>query len=411
MLKEKYSQHVKQTAINVVQTKIESIRRKDITKTGIRVYDNESIGIAGAIGKYDEEELTAKAKKGLELKLEYPYEPSKDKKAKIELEAELSDGEEFIKENEELLAEITKAQPEFNFSNKIRRTEVEVTLKNDANLDLAYNSSYLEYSLIFKHKDSANLFDGGVGYNGWKYNRKDFLKMTNEICGAFKNEITDFEEGKYPVVFDAGDPTYLNKFYEALHGLMFGTGSSLFTGKIGQKLFNENFTLYTSKNPEDGVMGPFFDVEGIINKDYRYPLIEKGTLVSPYTNKKAAKLFDLPLTGCAGGEYDSVPDLGFPSFRLEESEKTMKEILGGKKGILVIIAAGGDFTPDGSFASPVQLSFLFDGENFIGRLPQLNISSHLYEMFGDSFMGVSKDSLTPLSKMNTAAMEMKVTKI
>lgn len=411
MLKEKYSQHVKQTAINVVQTNIESIRRKDIIKTGIRIYDNESIGIAGAIGKYDEEELTAKAKKGLELKLEYPYEPSKDKKESMKLEAELPDGEEFIRENEQLLAEIAKAQPEFNFSNKIRRTEVDVALKNDANLDLAYSSSYLEYSLIFKHKDSANLFDGGVGYGGWKYNRNDFLKMTNEICEAFKNEIADFQDGDYPVIFEASDPTYLNKFYEALHGLMFGTGSSLFTGKIGQKLFNEKFTLYTSKNPEDDVIGPFFDVEGTINENYRYPLIEDGTLISPYTNKKASGLFNLPLTGCAGGEYDSVPDLGFPSFRLKESEKTMKEILGGRKGILVLIAAGGDFTPDGSFASPVQLSYLFDGEKFIGRLPQLNISSHLYTMFGDKFMGVSKDSLTPLSKMNTVAMEMKVSKI
>ena len=212
MLKEKFSQHVKQTAINVVQTKIESVRRKDITRTGIRMYDNGHIGIAGAIGKYDEAELTSRAADALALKLEYPYEIAGNRKESLKLEAEMNCGEDFIHETTVLLEDISIAQPEFSFGNKIRHTAVDVSLRNDAGLDLLYENSYLEYSLIFKHRDSANLFDGGVGYSGWRYDREDFLKMTNEMCDAFNNEITDFQEGNYPVVFSADDSTYLGKF-------------------------------------------------------------------------------------------------------------------------------------------------------------------------------------------------------
>jgi len=80
-------------------------------------------------------------------------------------------------------------------------------------------------------------------------------------------------------------------------------------------------------------------------------------------------------------------------------------------GILVWIASGGDFTSEGAFATPVQLAYLFDGNNRVGRLPELSVSSHLYDMFGKDFCGVSTDSLTSLAKANLAVMNMNVTKM
>jgi hypothetical protein len=56
-------------------------------------------------------------------------------------------------------------------------------------------------------------------------------------------------------------------------------------------------------------------------------------------------------------------------------------------------------------------SLSFDGEKFMGRLPQINISSHLYDMFGKDYIGVGKDSISKLSKSNCIAMNMKATEI
>jgi PmbA protein len=64
-----------------------------------------------------------------------------------------------------------------------------------------------------------------------------------------------------------------------------------------------------------------------------------------------------------------------------------KKALKGQLAILVIVASGGDFTSDGQFASPVQISFLFDGEKILGKLPEFQMRSQLKTMLGDDYIG------------------------
>jgi len=169
-------------------------------------------------------------------------------------------------------------------------------------------------------------------------------------------------------------------------------------------------TVVQTRNPADDVPGPFFDTEGTVNLGYRFDLIRDGVLRSPMTDKKHAARYDLPLTGSAGGEYDSVPTLGLTPIQIAPTGQTIAELVGGRPAVLVWIAMGGDFTPDGQFGTPVQLAFLYDGEKMVGRLPGLNLSSHLYKMLGEDLIGVSTDSLTPLTKMNLIGMRMQVSK-
>ena len=63
------------------------------------------------------------------------------------------------------------------------------------------------------------------------------------------------------------------------------------------------------------------------------PLIENGRIISPYTDKKTAHKFNLPLTGSASGEYDKVPPLSPRNFKVEASDKTLKELLKGQLAV------------------------------------------------------------------------------
>lgn len=116
---------------------------------------------------------------------------------------------------------------------------------------------------------------------------------------------------------------------------------------------------------------PFFDAEGVVNNEYRYALIEKGVIKTPYTDKRTARKFNLPLTGNSDSLYDGVPEVGFINHKIEESQKTLKELLSGEIGIFVMVSSSGDF------AAPVQCAFLFDGERLIGKLPELQLSSNI----------------------------------
>jgi len=298
------------------------------------------------------------------------------------------------------------------FSNTISKTRSVKFLRNDENTELVSELNHYEAGIVFKHKDSKNIMDGFFGDEDIVYDIDRIEKFADLMLDNYNNEL-DFEDGEYPVVFltlDTMGP--LMKFIRDLHGMIFGTGSSLFSGKIGEKLFSENFTLLqTSSYEKYDVIRHFFDNEGTYQENFTIPLIENGVLKRPYTDKKTAKMFGFDLTGSADGDYDSVPNLTYETFVVEPSEKTTKEIIGDKKAVIIIEAGGGDFTSDGKYASPVQLSYLYENGKIIGRLPQLNISSHIYDMYGKDFLGIPKDSVLGVRERDGLIMNMKVSKI
>lgn len=396
MITEEYSTRNRETAINIVQTAVESVRKKDIRRTGLRVYENGFIGVAGAIGTFDHGALLDRAKKALEQKVPYPYAPSANHREEMDCPAELMPEDSFVEEVEALLSVLRAEQPQFSFSNKVKLIINETRLTNDSALHLAHSSRHIAVELLFKEKSSANIVDGMLGYTGRRYERAEFLRLAREICEAYKNPVDLPAEKKYPVIFLESNDLPLSKFAEELNGLKFGSAASLLADKRGRQVFSPRFSLAQTLHPDDGFL-PFFDAEGVVNRDYRYPLIEAGTVVAPYTDKKTAALFNLPLSGSAAAEYDGVPALGWKGFKIKEEEKTLKELLGGATAVFVLVAEGGDFTPQGDFAAPVQLAFLFDGEKYTGRLPQVQISGNLFTMFNEAYIGVSSDRFTPLA--------------
>lgn len=391
MIKEKYINRVKEISINIVQTEVESVRKKDILKTGLRVYDNGYIGIAGSLGKVDEQDLERKAIDNLSLKIPYPYSPSQGLEKEVDYREDTFSNEDFVNEADELLNILKDEFPDFTFSNKINITEVESRLINSVGLDLTFKDRLILGQLIIKEKASANVFDALALYIERQYHREQYLNIIRETLNAYRNPVKLPKEGKLPVIFMNYDMTPLTKLIEELNGYKVGTGASLFKDFIGEKKFNENFTFYQSAEKEDIVDSQFFDAEGVVNEGFKYALIENGRIISPYTDKKTADKFNMPLTGSAAGEYDKVPSLSPRYFKVESSNKTLKELLNGQMAVAIVIASGGDFTAEGVFGTPVQLAFLTDGEKLIGRLPELKLSGELYSMFGEDFIGKSKD--------------------
>ena len=413
MTVEKYHFHTREVAFSVLQTRMESIRTKDIIKTGYRVFENGLIGVAGVLGtcgETEENRLIEKAREKLFLEIEYPYPPSANLSRTIDMTREIVPRERLFSEITALLSDLKKRQPDFSFANQVSQAWIERDLVNDRGLDLHYRDHTMMVGLTFKEKTSANIMDGCVGYVSRRYDRAEYLAMADNICDAFSRQLDPLPAGRYPVIFDEESSPVLGKFITDLYGRTFATGGSVFSGKRGQKLFSERFSLEQYQDSTRNLV-PFFDAEGVVNENYRYTLIDAGRIICPYTDKRTAATYDLPHTGSASAAYDQVPHAACYPLRAGCSGKTLKELLGGGTGIYIQMAEGGDFTPDGSFATPVQVAFLCDGERLVGRLPQFQISSHLFDMFGDRFRGRSSDILHPLSDSHTLVIEMNVSGI
>lgn len=406
MEKEIFINNVKETSLSVTSSVIESVKMRNVTKKAVRVYKDGFIGVAGGAGELDTEQLTDSAKENLKNNISYTYPLEKDLNMELDASKEIIEDENFINEGSELLCELSGENKDFIFSNKIILKEVNTCLGNSEGLNLKYKDRCISVELLFKEKASVNIFDGFIAYTGRSYDRKDFIKYSGDILNGYRNTVKLPHEGKLPIA--VADELFLSIFRKELNGRNFMTGGSIFSGKAGNKLFSDNFTLYQTRNPDDVYLQPFFDMEGRVNDNYIYPLIENGVLKTPFTDKRTSAEFSIKNTGSASCEYDEVPDLGAPSLSVKSGRKTAKELFGGEIGILVFIASGGDFTTSGDFGTPVQLAFLYDGEKIIGRLPQLQLSSDVYRMYNEDFRGMSSDTFFRHSNDKLMIMDMDV---
>ncbi|MFY9176333.1 MAG: metallopeptidase TldD-related protein [Caldicoprobacterales bacterium] len=375
----------KETAVRIQNTNINAIRTKDIVKKGLRVYKDGKIGISGAIGDIFDQALVDNAIENLSADISYPYDLSANLKDHRNYSKEKISSNELANLAEEILKRLREEYSDFDFSESINTKEITVSMKNTQGLDLEYKDAYMALGLILKEKKSANVFDGFLQYYGRSFDKDKFWQFNEELLAAYRKKVSLPEGETLPVfMFDFSE---LDNFLSrSLNGELYATGSSLFSNKMGEKLFNEKITIQQNRDPFHSAQ-PFFDMEGVVLEGDSYNLIEKGRLVNVYTDKRTAHTYNLPHTGAASGAYDGMPTLMRAPLRFVVDSDDIKAALNGQMAILVAVCSGGDFTSDGSFAAPVQVGFLFDGQRIIGKLPEFTMRSHLYKLLGEDYIG------------------------
>lgn len=407
MMREYYVIGSRKTTARIAESEVKSIRRSSVEKTGLRIYDGSRIGTAGAIGAFDPAELEQRAMDSLACGIEYPW-PVSGPSSRTET-AVLSgiDHASLASVTDSFMASLHSKWPDLVFSENFTVEDSSVSLRNDAGLDLSTRISEASATLVFRAMGSTGILDGWVSAGPCRRWDSDGIGAEfDQFLEAWHNRVELPSEGCIPVVFPDSSLIF-SKLSDDVSGHRYGTGASLLSGRVGEKIFDEGFSLDQSRIPslDDE---PFFDAEGVFHEGYRLRLIDRGVLKTVATDRRTAARFGLPHTGSAAGDYDTIPSLSVTSLRVESSGRTLEDLLGGEPGVFVALSAGGDFTPDGSFASPVQLAMLHDGRKFVGRLPELRISSHLFRMFGSDWVGRSSDSLSAFCETPSMVVRMDV---
>ena len=387
MKREVYSRRIIKTALNITQNRIDSVRKNDIVRSACRVYDKGCIGISGFFGEPNEEHWKA-AEENLSLCIPYEYEPEAGKQRSEDRRKEVLTQQEFLEKAEDMMARLHEQNPNFIFSNKIISMDLTESLKNDQGLDYQFRDRCYVFSIIFKHLDSNAVFDGGLGYQGRTFDAERFLADAHTILTAYQTPVQLPQEETIPVALGFGEVG--GKILEGLSAEDLGKGTSIFAGKLGEKLFSEDFTLYADRTAEN-IATAFFDMEGSTVENDRIALIDRGTLVRGFCDKKNAAEFGCDNTACGEGGYDDVPSLGLAGIEVQPSEKSFADLLGKGRAILIDTMGGGDCTAEGNFASPVQLAYLIEDGRLVGRLPEFGLSGSIYKMFGEDYIGLSSD--------------------
>ena len=407
MTRERYAVGVRRTTARIAESEVKSVRRSDVLKTGLRLYDGRSIGTAGAIGSFDPGELERRALDSMSCGIEYPWDVSGGVTRREEAGLSGIAHGTLAEAAGSFMAALHTKWPDLVFSEFFSVEDTEVSIRNDRGLDLATSLSGASVVLTFRALGSTGIMDGWVAAGSCRRWDPDGIRAEfDQFLEAWHDPVDLPPGGRLPVVFQDAS-LVLGKLSSELSGHRYGAGASLFSGRIGERLFDERFSLVQSRNPSVDDC-PFFDAEGVFHEGFALPLIEGGVLRNVCTDRRTAARFGLPHTGSATGDYDTIPQPSADHLRVGRSDRTLSGLLDGEPGVFVALSTGGDFTPEGAFATPVQLAMLHDGRRFVGRLPELRISSHLFRMLGEDWIGQSADDISAFCDSSAMVMRMDV---
>ncbi len=385
MVKELYQIKERELALNITNGVVDSVRKKNVTKSGCRVYDKGCIGIAGVLGE-PTEETWQKAVNALEAAVPYPYEPTGEL-VRTRTLGTLPEDAEMIAKTEALLAVLKEEYPQFVFSNKVYAAQETVTLKNDLGLCLEDVQRYISFGIIVKEEASANVFDSVISWTGRELDTDAVLRNARQILNAHMTPV-ELPEGRLPVLMGSSMAGSILGDYLDMQKLK--KGASLLSGKEGTKVFAENFHLSTSM--EADTYSCFFDAEGTTLPNDRLPLIENGVLLRGLADKKNAAEYEAELTASASGGYDDVPKQSVHYRRLPVGATgTVEQLLGEKEAVFLAMASGGDITPAGDYATPVQTAYLCKNGKLVGKLPELNFRGNIFDLLGKDYIGCTCD--------------------
>ena len=362
-------------SVNVSGGKVDSLRVKEDLKTVIRVYEDGKIGVAGRIGEGDDKALLEDAKAKLSQNIAYPCNLTENDRRDENKVRKIIPENDYVKTLKKLVARLNKCYPNFVFSNKINMGEEEIVYENSKNTRYSYKGNEIGGALVIKDKVSANIMDLSYGFDTTFYDEDKIVSDIGKLLNVYHNKVA-MPSGEVPVIINPMEVLQ----YSAQHMI-----AELY---VNEKIFNEKANILTDRGDADKAI-PFFDAEGVVNKDDKFYFIKDGVFTGLATYKRSAANFNLPVSGGGYAPFDEVPQTSFVGFKMARTDK-LKNLVKGK-AIYVFITNGGDMTPDGTLGLPVQLAYLYDNGKLVGRLPEFGINGNIFDVLGKDFIGVARD--------------------
>ena len=94
---------------------------------------------------------------------------------------------------------------------------------------------------------------------------------------------------------------------QSLNAENLALGTSLLAGKVGEKVFADNFTMIHNVSDSKMWMNTFWDADGIVHKGDKLTYIKNGKILRGYADKRIAAKYNVECTGSAYQDYADIP--------------------------------------------------------------------------------------------------------
>ena len=389
--------------VKIEDSKFKSFEKNHRTHSSFRVYDGGYAGVQYFQGSISDDEGYKQAENNLSLKRPYKFSLETGTRHRDKTETEYTD-KELMDIARECLDYLNAHYPDFRFSGDVATTKCAQSMQNTLGLDYSDTDTVIQVEIAYKHKNSKDIHDGYFGLGKRTFDMKRFTAMADNYLTAFANKAELPEE----LIVQEQYYGYLGKFYELLNAENLALGTSLLTGRVGQKVFADSFTLRHDVSDKEMWLNTFYDGEGVVCENDRFTYIENGVVKTGFADKFTADKYGAPHTGSAGENMADIPFNGYLNLRIDRSDKTVKQLLDGRLTVVPICAWGGGYNEKGDFVTPVQKSMLCDGERLIGSLPEFTLKGNIFDMFSKDLLGVGSDD--PVFEDKQVLMRMQYSK-
>jgi PmbA protein len=250
-------------------------------------------------------------------------------------------------------------------------------LKNSNGVDYAQVSGYYQLMVMFSSKEGTKTSSFNYTYKLMKDLDEPFINAVN-LKLLLDHSADEINAKAFDQKFE-GDViitpecmgSMIGPVLDHLQDYTHITGTSLFKGKLGQKVASDKLTIRSMPVSEDFAYKSYFSGDGYINQDVS--IIENGIL-----NSFLLSLFGSKKTGQARALTDG------SNLSIDKGSVKLADLIKGtKKGILLSRFSGGNPNDNGDFSGIAKNSYYIENGEIKYPVKEIMVTGNLLKMINN----------------------------
>ncbi|KHE90248.1 MAG: TldD/PmbA family protein [Candidatus Scalindua rubra] len=377
-------------SISFENNKLKSVYTKSIRGIGLRIIKDGKIGFSSTTDFRKPEQLVTNALEsaafGQEAKFEFPSKSQLKETRLFDENVVNYPIEKGIQIGKEAIEKVLSVNPDYECGVSIGKGFGKSRLINSSGLDISTRSTSFGTSMDILLVKNNGLLCVGEGESSAKV-VDDLDKYTTIMLRDLRlaEKEVDVSTGSYPVVFTSKViGTLLSTFETGCNGKMVQKGVSPLTGKLGEKIMDERISIYDDPTIDYADGSYMCDDEGVSAR--RTPLFESGVLKNYIYDLQTAGIMNAKSTGNGIRSFASQPSPGNSNVIVEPGDMKFEDMIKDmKSGILVdqVLGGGQSNVLAGEFSVNVDLGYLVENGEIVGRIKDCMIAGNVFEVFND----------------------------
>ncbi|MFQ5862268.1 MAG: TldD/PmbA family protein [Candidatus Brocadiales bacterium] len=377
-------------SVSFENNKLKYIHSTSVRGIGLRVVKEGRIGFSSTTDLRDPEKFVEmalqSAKFGQEVKFEFP---SQDSYSEVKIfDKQVADyaTESAISAGKEAIEKSLAVCPDYLCSVDIGHAVGMRRLLNSKGLDVSKASTTFGTGfniMLVKDKGLISISEG-EGSRRVTVGLLDQVEKALEKMRLSKKEVRVMP-GNFPVIFTAkAMPLLLATFEMGCNGKLVQKGVSPLAGRLGEKVLDERVSIYDDATFDFAVGSSPLDGEGIQSR--RIALFERGVLKNFLFDLQTAGMMHTKTTGSGLRGFASQPAPGCTNIIVETGDMKLEDMIKDVRyGVLVdqVLGGGQSNTLAGEFSVNIDLGFLIENGELVGRVKDCMIAGNVFDAFNN----------------------------